>query len=217
MQELHRGVEDRAQAEAETRRTGGTEERPRWREGDGGVGGAAPAQQRQGGAQGRARGRCYGAAVQGQAPAWGGTGQGRLGGGVAVRIGSPHRPSPGLHASRVYLHKHAAVRWDLERPRTAREDVLRVRQLQIEKGSAQPGPGRRRERGLWRGERAAQDREDALSLGPPSQPPRLPCLPWKTDAVVEDSPALGSVPHALSHKAAVMYPLETPRTFQPSP
>ena len=115
------------------------------------------------------------------------------------------------------MHKHAAVRWDLERPRTAREDVLRVRQLQIEKGSAQPGPGRRRERGLWRGERAAQDREDALSLGPPSQPPRLPCLPWKTDAVVEDSPALGSVPHALSHKAAVMYPLETPRTFQPSP
>ena len=126
VQELHRGVEDRAQAEAETRRTGGTEERPRWREGDRGVGGAAPAQQRQGGAQGRARGRCYGAAVQGQAPAWGGTGQGRLGGGVAVRIGSPHRPSPGLRASRVYLHKHAAVRWDLERPRTAREGVLRV-------------------------------------------------------------------------------------------
>lgn len=48
------------------------------------------------------------------------------GGGVAVRIGSPHRPSPGLRASRVYLHKHAAVCWDLERPRTAREGVLRV-------------------------------------------------------------------------------------------
>lgn len=176
VQELHRGVEDRAQAEAETRGTGGTEERPRWREGDRGVGGAAPAQQHQGGARGWARGRCYGAAVQGQAPARGGTGQGRLGGGVAVRIGSPHRPSPGLRASRVYLHKHAAVRWDLERPRTAREAVLRVRQLQTKKGSAQPGPGRRRERGLWRGERVAQEREDELSLGSPGPPPAFPAF-----------------------------------------
>lgn len=114
--------------------------------------------------------------MQGQAPARGGTGQGRLGGGVAIRIGSPHRPSPGLRASRVYLHKHAAVRWDLERPRTAREAVLRIRELQTEKGSAQPGRGRRRERVLWRGERVAQEREDALSLGSPGPPPAFPAF-----------------------------------------
>lgn len=39
VQELHRGIEDRAQTEAEA---GGL--RAWWREGDGGIGGAAPSQ-----------------------------------------------------------------------------------------------------------------------------------------------------------------------------
>lgn len=153
VQELHGGVEDRAQAEAEARGPGSTRARRR-REDDRGVGGAAPAQQRQGGPRGRARGRCHRAAVQDQAPARRGTGQGRLGGGGAISNG---RPPPGpprpRRAPRPHLHEHAAVGRDLERPRAAREGVLRVRQLQTEKGTAQPGPGRRGEWGRWRGER----------------------------------------------------------------
>lgn len=39
--------------------------------------------------------------MQGHAPARGGTGQGRLGGGVAVRVGCPHRLPPGLGEPRA--------------------------------------------------------------------------------------------------------------------
>lgn len=56
VQKLHRGVEDRAQAEAEA---GSTRAWRRWREGNRGVGGAASAQQRQGGPRCRARGWCH--------------------------------------------------------------------------------------------------------------------------------------------------------------
>lgn len=52
----------------------------------------------------------------------------------------PARPAP-------HLHEHAAVGRDLQRARTAREGLGAVRQLQTEKGSAEPGPRCRGERG----------------------------------------------------------------------
>lgn len=128
VQELHRGVEDWTQAEA---KAGSTRARQQWWEGDGGVGRAAPAQQLQGGPWGRARRWCYGAVVQSQAPARGGTGQGRLGrgGGRCSSQDPPPQPARLLprSAPRPHLHEHAAVRWDLERPSPAREGILRIR------------------------------------------------------------------------------------------
>lgn len=146
VQELHGGVEDRAQAETEARGVtrGGR------REGDRGVGGAATAQERQGGPEGRAGRRGHGAAVQHQAPARGRAGQRGLRGGEAESPGPDHLRCTAPRLARSYpphLHEHTAVGRDLQRARTAREGLGAVRQLQTEKRSAEPGPRRRGERG----------------------------------------------------------------------
>lgn len=61
---------------------------------------------------------------------------------VHLRCNPPGPPAPAPH-----LHEHAAVGRDLQRARAAREGLGAVRQLQTEKGPAEPGPRRREERG----------------------------------------------------------------------